>query len=306
MSALSRDAVLIYGMAAMEIRPCVRCGRYVSSVDLNLTPEASGIVARAREFTCEILAVEPVMGDAVLLTLTAPEGMAGQIRAGQFIDILCRVGLSYDPLLRRPFSVCRADEATGTIVILVRPFGRASRWLASRQVGDVLDVLGPLGNTFTVAPRSRNLLLVAGGVGAAPLVLLADEAVARGLNVTFLMGAADAARLLPASYLPSAVEYQVATDDGSQGHFGFVTDLVPEYVRWADQVFACGPEPMFRSLRRVLLEHRLGGKPPAQLSVERTMACGLGACLGCVVETRHGMQTSCVQGPVFDMDEIVW
>jgi len=275
-------------------------------LDLDVSAEATANVARAREFASEIVAVEPVMGDSVLLTLTAPEGMAAQVRAGQFLDILCRGETSLDPLIRRPYSIYRANARDGTLVLLVRPYGRASHWLVARQPGDALDVLGPLGNQFTVAPRSRNLLLVAGGVGAAPLVMLADEAVARGLSVTYLMGAAGAAGLLPPGQLPSAVEYVVATDDGSQGHHGFVTDLVPGYVRWADQIFACGPEPMFRSLRQVLLGQRIGGKPAVQISVERTMACGLGACLGCVVETRRGMQTSCVQGPVFDMDEVIW
>jgi dihydroorotate dehydrogenase electron transfer subunit len=169
-----------------------------------------------------------------------------------------------------------------------------------------LDILGPLGNTFTIVPKSTNLLMVAGGVGAAPLVMLAEEAVAKGLNVTYLMGAADESGLLPASALPGQVEYVVATDDGSRGHSGFVTELIPQYARWADQVFTCGPEPMFRSLRNSLGPHRIGGKPKVQLSVEKTMACGLGACLGCVVETKHGMETSCIQGPVYDMDDLVW
>ncbi|MDP9356533.1 MAG: dihydroorotate dehydrogenase electron transfer subunit [Chloroflexota bacterium] len=267
---------------------------------------AGGVVVRAREFDSRILAVEPVMGDSAVLTLSLPPGMAGSLRAGQFVDVLCRVEGSYDPLLRRPYSIFRADPRTETMQLLVRPYGRGSAWLASRPAGTILDVLGPLGNTFQVNPRSRNLLMVAGGVGAAPLVMLTDHALADGRNVTYLMGAADADALLPASYLPSDVEYAVATDNGSKGHRGFVTDLVPEYLRWADQVFACGPEAMFRSLRAVASAHRLGGKPRIQVSVERTMACGLGACLGCVVETKHGMQTSCVQGPIYDMDEVVW
>ncbi len=267
---------------------------------------AGGVVVRAREFDSRILAVEPVMGDSALLTLSLPPGMAGSLRAGQFVDVLCRVEGSYDPLLRRPYSIFRADSRTETMQLLVRPYGRGSAWLASRPVDTILDVLGPLGNAFHIHPRSRNLLMVAGGVGAAPLVMLTDHALADGRNVTYLMGAADADALLPTSYLPSDVEYGVATDDGSKGHRGFVTDLVPEYLRWADQVFACGPEPMFRSLRSVSSAHRLGGKPRIQVSVERTMACGLGACLGCVVETKHGMQTSCVQGPIYDMDEVIW
>lgn len=277
-------------------------------VDLLERNGANPIVARARarEYQSEIVAIEPVMGDSVLIETTAPREVPDQIRAGHFLDVLCRLDGSFDPLLRRPYSVFRTNGRAGTLTILVRPYGRGSTWLASRPVGTELDVLGPLGNAYTVAPRSRNLLMVAGGVGIAPLVLLADEALARGASVTVLMGAADEAGLLGTAHLPNAVEYVVATDDGSRGHHGFVTDLVPSYARWADQIFACGPEAMFRSLRSVLAPHRLGAKPTVQVSMERTMACGLGACLGCVVETRHGMQTSCVEGPVYDMDEVVW
>jgi dihydroorotate dehydrogenase electron transfer subunit len=266
----------------------------------------NGAVVRAREFDSEVVAVEPEMGDAALLTLTTPPGMAASLRPGQFVDVLCRVEGSFDPLLRRPYSIYRTEPAAERVVLLVRPFGRGSTWLAARRAGEILDVLGPLGNAFEVSPRATNLLMVAGGVGAAPLVFLSDLAVARGLSVTFLMGAATADGLLSANQLPSAVEYEVATDDGSRGHRGFVTDLLPEYVRWADQLFACGPEPMFVSLRDAIRPHRIGRKPTVQVSMERTMACGLGACLGCVVETRHGMQTSCVQGPIYDMDEVIW
>ena len=269
-------------------------------------PGVNGVEVRAREFESEVRAVEPIMGDAILLTLTVPPGLAATLRPGHFVDVLCRSEGSYDPLLRRPYSVYRSDPARDLIVLLVRPFGRGSAWLVARRPGEVLDVLGPLGNAFEIAPRSTNLLMVAGGVGVAPLVFLADLAVARNLSVTFLMGAATADGLLAASELPSAVEYVVATDDGGQGHRGFVTDLVPQYLRWADQIFACGPEPMFVSLRNAVLPHRIGGKPKVQVSMERTMACGLGACLGCVVETKRGMQTSCVHGPVYDMDEVVW
>ena len=260
-------------------------------VDLDLSPSASAVIGsgrggsvRTREFLSEIVAVDPVMGDSALLTLTVPDPMAREVRSGHFVDVLCRLDGSYDPLLRRPYSFFRADPRAGT----------------------VLDVLGPLGNTYDIAPRSQNVLMVAGGVGVAPLVMLADQAVAQGLNVTFLMGSADAAGLLAPAHLPSAVEYHIATDDGTMGHHGFVTDLVRDYVRWADQIFACGPEPMYRSLRNAVKPHRIARKPRVQVSMERSMACGLGACLGCVVETRHGMQTSCVDGPVYDMDEILW
>jgi dihydroorotate dehydrogenase electron transfer subunit len=272
---------------------------------LSTQPERASI-GWSREFVGHITATEPVMGDSMLVTFTAPAQLIASCRAGQFVELLCRSGWSSDPLLRRPYSVYAVSPSENEMTILVRPFGRGSAWLVEQPVGAELDVLGPLGNTFTVGPKSKNLLLVAGGVGAAPLVLLANEVVAKGMNVTYLLGAMDAGGLLAAQHLPGEVEYVVATIDGSAGHQGFITDLVPQYVQWSDQVFSCGPEPMFRSLRREILATRFASKPSVQMSVERTMACGVGACLGCVVETRRGMRTSCVEGPVFDMDELVW
>jgi dihydroorotate dehydrogenase electron transfer subunit len=259
-----------------------------------------------REFTGAITAIEPVMGDSMLISFSAPANLVTSSRAGQFVEILCRSQWSSDPLLRRPYSVYSVNPATNDMTVLVRPYGRGSGWLVQQPIGTELNVLGPLGNTFTVSPKSKHLLMVAGGVGAAPLVMLANEAVRHGMNVTWLLGAMNADGLLSPQHLPDEVEYVVATNDGSAGHQGFVTELVPQYVQWADQVFSCGPEPMFKSLRREVMANRIGPKPTVQLSVERTMACGVGACLGCVVETRSGMKTSCVEGPVFEMDNLVW
>lgn len=248
----------------------------------------------------------PVMGDSWLLTFTAPVEILREARAGHFINILVRPAGSWDPLLRRPFSLYAVDVTSHTMTILVRPYGRGTQALVERPLGSEMDVLGLLGNTFRVLPKSDHLLMVAGGVGAAPLLMLAREAVLRGQAVTWLLGARCADQLLPADELPSEVEYVIATEDGSVGYHGFVTDLVPQYIPWADQIFACGPMPMFTSLRNQVLQHRIGRRPGVQLSVERTMACGVGACLGCVVETRRGMRTSCVDGPVFDMEELQW
>lgn len=270
------------------------------------TMPAAGAGMRPREFLSELLAVEPVMGDSAILTFAAPDGFATSVGAGQFVDCLCRPEGIYDPLIRRPYSICSVDRAANTFTILVRPYGRGSAWLIRQPVGTLIDILGPLGNRFQVAEKTSRLLLVAGGVGAAPLVLLAEEAVRRGQSVTYLMGAQNAEALLPPHVLPEEVEYVVATDDGSAGTQGFVTDLTRDYLRWADQIFACGPEPMFKALRQVVLANRIGNAPSVQVSMERTMPCGLGACLGCVVETKHGMLASCVQGPVYDMDEVIW
>lgn len=259
----------------------------------------------SREFQSRVVGLDAIMGDAVLLTVSAPSHVVERLQSGQFFNIACRFPASFDPLLRRPYSVYRADVATSTLTFLVRPFGRGSAWLAERVIGETLDMLGPLGNAYVIPPRAQRLLMLAGGVGVAPLVMLSDAAVNRGLDVVFVMGAAEASGLLPASELRGGVEYVVATDDGSRGHHGLATEVIADYVTWADDIFACGPEPMYRTLRAVVDPLRLNRKPRIQISVERGMACGLGACLGCVVETRNGMQASCVKGPVFDLDEVI-
>lgn len=245
------------------------------------------------------------MGDASLVTVTAPAAVAAGLKAGQFFNIMTRAPSAFDPLLRRPYSVYRVNRADSTLTFLVRPFGRGSAWLSARKVGESLGLLGPLGNQFQFAPRSQRVVMLGGGVGVAPLVMLADEATAKGLDIAFLMGAASESGLLPAAELAPGVEYSVATDDGSRGHHGFATDLIGAYVTWADQIFSCGPEPMFRTLREAVEPLRINRRPTIQVSVERGMACGLGACLGCVVETRQGMIPSCVQGPVFDLDQMI-
>ncbi len=245
------------------------------------------------------------MGDAILLTVSAPERVVQRLEAGQFFNIACRFPGSFDPLLRRPYSVYRLDRDALSLTFLVRPFGRGSAWLAERKPGESLDMLGPLGNAYVIPPRAQRVLMLAGGVGVAPLVMLSDEATERNLEVVFVMGAADERGLLPASELRGSVEYLVATDDGSRGHRGLATEVIADYVTWADQIFACGPEPMYRTLRAVVDPIRINRRPKVQISVERGMACGLGACLGCVVETTHGMIASCIQGPVFDLDEVI-
>jgi dihydroorotate dehydrogenase electron transfer subunit len=237
--------------------------------------------------------------------VTIPPAVLSHLRPGQFFNIVTRFSGSFDPLLRRPYSVYRVHRASSALTFLVRPFGRGSAWLAERLPGERIGMLGPLGNSFAIPDRAQRLLMIGGGVGVAPLVMLSDVAALEKLDVVFVMGAANESGLLAASELPDRVEYVVATDDGSRGHRGLATEVVGDFVHWADQIYACGPEPMYRTLRAVVDPLRINRKPNIQISVERGMACGLGACLGCVVETIHGMIASCVKGPVFNLDEII-
>jgi dihydroorotate dehydrogenase electron transfer subunit len=154
-----------------------------------------------------------------------------------------------------------------------------------------------------VRSGSRNLLLVGGGIGVAPLVWQADEAVERGLSVTMLLGARTADQLYPSEMLPAEVELVTATDDGSAGHKGFVTDLLREYAGWADQVFACGPTPMFRAMAAALRSVQY--RKSCQVLLEERMACGTGICYSCAVETRRaGVKLICKDGPRFELRDV--
>jgi dihydroorotate dehydrogenase electron transfer subunit len=257
----------------------------------------------------------------------APELATGS-RAGQFVHV--RTGDYSGLVLRRPFSINTADAATGMITLHFRTVGRGTEWLTRVREGERLDMLGPLGRPFEVDPRSRHLLLIAGGLGMAGVRMLADEALRDGRQVTILFGALDAGHVYPSSLLPDEVEYVVATDDGSLGHHGFVTELLPQYEAWADQAFACGPHPMLARLAQLAAGRRerlgvakLGRKRGAgkvdplgstaarrkaflQVSMEQTMGCAVGACLGCTVIGVEGPLRVCREGPVFAAEEIAW
>jgi len=248
-----------------------------------------------------ILSQEQICQDTFLIWLSCPS-LARGAAPGRFLMIRCSEG--FDPLLPRPMSFHRFRENAGErqFAILYDVRGRGTAWLSSRKAGDQLAVFGPLGRGYTVRPQTQNLLLVAGGLGVAALISLADEAIASGKAVTLLQGARTAARLYPAELLPPEVEVLSATDDGSTGHKGYVTELLLEYLPWADQLFACGPTAMLAAAAQLLRETK--SRKSAQALLEERMGCGTGICYGCAVLTRRGMRLVCKDGPRFELREV--
>ena len=245
-----------------------------------------------------------------VLQIAAPE-IAGQARAGQFVHV--RPGPSFEPLLRRPYSFNRIDRRAGEIELIVKPLGPGGEWIAARREGDALDLLGPLGSAFVVHRSTRNLLLVAGGTGIAPMRVLAEQESARR-NVTLLMGGRSVAHLWPSDLLPATVEYVTTTEDGSFGITGRVTDAIAPLLEWADQLCACGPWPMLAALGRLRDEADRAsaaypGRRPlldAQIAVEQHMGCAMGVCRACVVVTAEGNARVCREGPVFALGDIAF
>jgi dihydroorotate dehydrogenase electron transfer subunit len=240
--------------------------------------------------------------EVFLLRLTAP-GIAAKARPGQFVMLKVAQGL--DPLLARPFSIHGVEG--GDLLILYRVAGKGTRLLSQVKEGEALTLWGPLGRGFELS--AARPVLVAGGMGAAPLALVAERLLDQGREVRFLCGLASAgqsrAMIGRLGYLPGAasLRVQVATEDGSLGVKGLVTALMPEALAWGDAVLACGPMPMLKAVAKLCAEHQV----PCQVSLEAPMACGVGACLGCAIPAAGGgYLRACQEGPVMDATQVDW
>jgi dihydroorotate dehydrogenase electron transfer subunit len=246
-------------------------------------------------------AIEAIKG-VYLFRLEAPE-IAQAAKPGQFVMVRCGKGT----ILPRPFSVHSVEGSH--ISLLLSVVGKGTGWLSLKKKGDTLDIFGPLGNGFTINPKSQNLLLVAGGMGMAPLRFLAEVAAAAGKKVTVINGAQSRDCLLSVNppqslynkgILPASFQCVNATDDGSEGFKGLATQLIPHYLKNIHQVFACGPAAMYKTMAKM---PELKGKD-VQLSLEQVMGCGVGVCYGCTIRTKNGLKQVCKDGPVFELSDL--
>ncbi len=261
---------------------------------------------KMKQLLAEVKANYLVAEHTYVMEIHTPE-IAPHVRPGQFLHLRCTD--QYDPLLRRPLSVLRTRRSNSATTlapdeldILYEVVGQGTDLLSRIAPGEMVDMLGPIGRAFEVRPRSQRLLMVGGGVGVVPLVALSEEAVEKNRDVTIVAGYRNAERVYPSNLLPAQVDYIVSTDDGSAGRSGFVTDNLNDFLDWPDQVFACGPVPMLKAMKRVEFTADL----EIQIAMEERMGCAMGVCLGCVIGTRGGPQRVCRDGPVFDIKEMLW
>jgi dihydroorotate dehydrogenase electron transfer subunit len=235
-----------------------------------------------------------------LLELTADETLP-HMRPGQFV--MLRIDKSPHTFLRRPLSIHFVDTSANTVRLLVRRAGEGTERLLGYAIGERINVLLPLGNGFTLPETAtERILLVGGGVGVAPLFFLADSLLKRGCRSDILTGARTTAELLLTDSFRRFGNLHIATDDGSCGHHGHV-DTHPILRTPFDRLYACGPKPML-----VALAALIGRKIPfCEVSLENTMACGLGACLCCVEKLDDGHNACvCTEGPVFNLNQLPW
>lgn len=256
----------------------------------------------------KIVSVEHPNDGYVLLRLTDNEPLP-EIRAGQFVEI--KVENSPQTFLRRPISVNFVDEERNELWLLIQVVGEGTRHLASLQVGNMLNVLFPLGNGFTQGTAGESVLLVGGGVGIAPLLEYAKQLKQVGATPYLLLGGRSACNLLQLDLFRQYGEVYVTTEDGSMGERGFVTNhsflesfasFPLKGTRGGARISCCGPKPMMLAVAKWAKEHGV----TCEVSLENLMACGLGACLCCVEKTVKGNVCVCKEGPVFNINELTW
>lgn len=265
----------------------------------------------AQDVQARLVYTVEVAEEFFLSRLHAPL-VAQSAAPGQFVSL--KVGQGTAPLLRVPLSIFDADARGGTVDVLFESIGPKTQALASLRPGSPVPCLGPLGNSFPDPPVESAAVLVGGGVGIPPLVFLGRRwrSAGRG-GISLLAGARHRGKHLSAGLLAEAADgVRQATDDGSLGHAGLVTDLLAERLGMGDPctVYTCGPHPMMAAVAAQCA----AAKVRCYASLEEYMACGYGVCMGCVVELagresddpygRYGRV--CTDGPVFEASKVMW
>lgn len=241
------------------------------------------------------------MGSGYSLLKMRPVGQElPHIEGGQFVNIL--VPQSASTFLRRPISVNNVDYERQLLWLLVKDAGPATSAICNSAVGDIYNILLPLGHGFTLPESSsERLLLVGGGVGVAPLLYWGRILKEKGYSPAFLLGARSGNDLLMLDEFRKYGQVYLSTEDGSVGEQGFVTEN-SALAGDIDRIYCCGPMPMMKAVAKVAAYRNIS----CEVSLENKMACGLGACLCCVEDTRSGNECVCTSGPVFDIKDLKW
>ncbi|MDO5117628.1 MAG: dihydroorotate dehydrogenase electron transfer subunit [Eggerthellaceae bacterium] len=256
---------------------------------------------------CTIVAHKHLTGDLWRLELKAAY-IAPLVKPGQFVHL--RIPGFEQHILRRPFSVYQVDVEKQAICIIYRVVGKGTKHMTELAVGTDVDLIGPTGRPWRIPEGAKKILVIGAGVGAAPVYLLTEEACACGIDVSVVLGAQTHEELIfEDEYRALGANVVCTTDDGSYGIAGFCTDAAKDLALKAQDEGApfeycavCGPLPVMRITAGFTRDMGI----PCEVSMEKRMACGIGACLSCVLDTIDGKKRACVDGPVFDANEVEW
>jgi dihydroorotate dehydrogenase electron transfer subunit len=234
-----------------------------------------------------------------ILTLKTTDTIA-EIKPGNFAEL--KIPNAPDVFLRRPLSVLDVDHDKNTISFYVKIIGKGTEKLGKLRGGDKVNVIYPLGNSFSINGTNK-ALLVGGGSGIAPFMLLGRELKQKGVEITFLIGARTKEDVLLTNEFKKLGDVLVTTEDGTMGQTGLVThhSVFSEEFQF-DKIYTCGPDPMMKAIAEIAAEKGVD----CEASLENMMACGFGACLCCVVETHGGNKCVCTEGPVFNTKDLAW
>lgn len=219
---------------------------------------------------------------------------------GQFVQIL--VDNSPYVFLRRPISINYIDKANNEMWLLIQRVGEGTEKICEKSVGDVINLIYPLGNNFSLPDYNGKLLLIGGGVGTAPMLFLGSYLKTNGLEPEFLLGGKSKKDILQLTDFEQYGNVYITTEDGSAGEQGYVTDHSVLQKNRYDYIYTCGPKPMMLAVARYAHKNNID----CEVSLENLMACGFGACLCCTEKTVRGNVCSCTEGPVFHINELTW
>ena len=224
-----------------------------------------------------------------------------EIKAGQFVQV--RVDDAQHTYLRRPISIHDVDYQNRTITLLVQRVGEGTNKMSDIEIGDTLNIIYPLGNGFTIPENNEgNVILVGGGIGIAPLYYLGKMLKEKGIEPQFLLGGRSKTDLIMLEEFESVGKVYITTNDGSLGEAGFVTQHSIWKEKQFDMIYTCGPKPMMMAVTKIARENNID----CEVSLENLMACGLGACLCCVENTIEGNVCVCKEGPVMNINKLLW
>lgn len=247
----------------------------------------------------KVLANRKISGDFYIIDLHQPDPFPNFL-PGQFVQV--RVDDSPGTFLRRPFSVYDADYSKNTLSLLYQIVGKGTEAMSSLAPGDVLNVVFPLGNSFTMPEKGENVLFIGGGVGIAPFLYFAKSIVNSGCRLTTLLGFRNKERIIQYNEFEKYGRTLVTTEDGSEGEKGFVTSHSVLAKEKFDRIYCCGPDPMMKAVAAYASSKGTW----CEVSLENLMACGFGICLCCIAPTTRGNVCTCTEGPVFNIKDLKW